>query len=83
MAKLLVFLVALAIISFFLQEFIEALFLTTLVVFAFFFFLGMVFFFQGLTSNDTEQLIVGLAMAVFSAFYILVAYLRTKKKEKN
>jgi len=83
MSKLLVFLLVLGVLSFFLQQFIEALFITTLIVFSFFFFLGMVFFFQGLSSNDTEQLIVGLAMAVFSASYILVAYLKMKGKREN
>jgi len=83
MSKLLVFLLVLGVLSFFLQQFVEALFITTLIVFSFFFCLGMVFFFQGLSSNDTEQLIVGLAMAVFSASYILVSYLKTKGKREN
>ena len=82
MSKIVVFLVVLAVLSFFLQQFVEALFITTLIVFAVFFFLGMVFTFEGLTSADTEQLILGLAIAVFSASYILVSYFYLKGKGK-
>jgi len=74
MAKFLVLLVALAVLSFFLQQFIEALFLTTLIVFAVFFFLGIVFTIQGLLTGDNTQLISGLAMSLFSAIYIAVSY---------
>jgi hypothetical protein len=85
MAKFLVFLVALAVLSFFLQQFIEALFLTTLIVFAVFFFLGIVFSVQGLVTGDNTQLISGLAMSLFSATYIAVSYYyyKIKKKEKS
>jgi len=83
MSKFIVFLVVLAVLSFFLQQFIEALFVTTLIVFAVFFFLGLVFTFQGLTSGDTQQLIFGLSIAIFSASYILVSYLYLKREKKN
>ena len=83
MSKLLLLLVVVAVISLFLQQFIEALFITTVVVFTVFFFLVLVFFFQGLTGGDTEQLITGLALAVFSASYIAVSYYYAKKKGKE
>jgi hypothetical protein len=62
---------------------VEALFITTLIVFVVFFFLGLVFIFQGIQSHDTMQLIGGLAMSVFSASYVLVSYLQLKKKDKG
>jgi len=83
MSKLLVLLVAVAVLSLFLQQFVEALFITTLVVFVVFFFLGMVFFFQGLTGGDTEQLITGLVLTVFSATYIMVSYFYSKRKRER
>jgi hypothetical protein len=52
-------------------------------VFVVFFFLGLVFIFQGIQSHDTMQLIGGLAMSVFSASYVLVSYLQLKKKDKG
>jgi len=83
MSKLLVLLVAVAVLSLFFQQFVEALFITTLVVFVVFFFLGMVFFFQGLTGGDTEQLITGLVLTVFSATYIMVSYFYSKRKRER
>ena len=83
MSKIFLLLVVVAVLSLFLQQFVEALFITTVLVFAVFFFLGLVFFFQGLTGGDTEQLITGLAIAVFSASYIMVSYYYMKKKERK
>ncbi|MEO2152868.1 MAG: hypothetical protein ABGX24_00400 [Aquificota bacterium] len=83
MAKLFLLLVILAFVGFFFRQFVEALFITTLIVFVVFFFLGLVFIFQGIQSHDTMQLIGGLAMSVFSASYVLVSYLQLKKKDKG
>ncbi|NPA14477.1 MAG: hypothetical protein GXN97_04755 [Aquificae bacterium] len=83
MAKLFLLLVILAFVGFFFRQFVEALFITTLIVFVVFFFLGLVFIFQGIQSHDTMQLIGGLAMSVFSASYVLVSYLQLKNKDKG
>jgi len=83
MTKFLVFLLVLAVLSFFLQQFIEALFLTTLIVFTVFFFLGIVFVFIGLFGGDNTQLIGGLSLAVFSATYISVSYFYYKSKNNK
>ncbi|HIC09102.1 MAG TPA: hypothetical protein EYO62_03525 [Aquificales bacterium] len=83
MSKIFLLLVVVAVLSLFLQQFVEALFITTVLVFAVFFFLGLVFFFQGLTGGDTEQLITGLAIAVFSASYIMVSYYYMKRRERD
>ncbi len=83
MSKIFLLLVVVAVLSLFLQQFVEALFITTVLVFAVFFFLGLVFFFQGLTGGDTEQLITGLAIAVFSASYIMVSYHYMKRRERD
>jgi len=83
MSKLFLLIAVIAAVSFFLQQFVEALFITTLIVFTVFFFVGLVFTFQGLQTGDISQLVGGLAIAVFSASYILASYLYLKRKDKN
>ncbi len=80
MSKILALLVVLALVSFFLQQLVEALFVATVVVFTAFLFIGFVFAFMGLNSNDTVQLIGGLVIAAFSASYILASYIYIKGK---
>jgi urea transporter len=46
-------------------------------------FIGLVFTFMGLNSNDTTQLIGGLAITAFSASYILASYIYVKQKSKE
>ncbi len=80
MTKIFVLLAVLAVLTFFLRQFLEALFLTTVIVFTVFFFVGLVFTFQGLTTGDLSQLVGGLAIAVFAASYILASYMYMRKK---
>jgi hypothetical protein len=83
MFKFLILIFVISVVSFFVQQFVEALFLATVIVFTTFMFLGLVFVFQGLSTNDTTQLIGGLAMTAFSASYILASYIYIKQKEKE
>ena len=83
MFKFLILIFVISVVSFFVQQFVEALFLATVVVFTTFMFLGLVFAFQGLSANDTAQLIGGLAMTAFSASYILASYVYLKQKQKE
>jgi hypothetical protein len=83
MSKILLLIFVIGVVGFFLQQFVEALFIATLVVFTAFFFIGLVFTFMGLNSGDTAQLIGGLAITAFSASYILASYLYVKKKERE
>jgi hypothetical protein len=80
MSKLLLLLVVVSLVGFFLQQLVEALFIATVIVFTAFMFIGLVFVFQGLSTNDTTQLIGGLAMTAFSASYILASYIYVKRK---
>ena len=81
MAKFLLLLAVLALLSFFLRQFVEALFITSVVIFAVFLFLGLVFTFQGLSGNDFQLFVFGLVMALFSASYILTSYIYLKRKK--
>ena len=83
MAKLFLIIAIIGIVSFFLQQFLEALFITTLIVFTVFLFVGLVFTFQGLTTSDISQLVGGLAISVFSASYILASYLYVKRNKER
>ncbi len=83
MSKLILIIAIIGALSFFLQQFVEALFITTLIVFVVFFFVGLVFTFQGLSTNDISQLIGGLAIVIFSASYILASYLYIKKRKRE
>ncbi|NPB04804.1 MAG: hypothetical protein GXO08_00250 [Aquificae bacterium] len=83
MLKFLLLLAVLGILLFFLRQFLEALFLTTVVVFTVFFFAGLVFTFQGLTGGDWGQTLGGLAVATFAAAYLLAAYLHARRKKEE
>jgi len=83
MSKLLVLLLAIGVVGFFLREFVEALFITTVIVFITFFFLGTVLIFKGLQADDFNQLFTGLAMTLFSASYILASYIYIRAKKKK
>ncbi len=83
MSKLLLLLVVVSLVGFFLQQLVEALFIATVIVFTAFMFIGLIFVFQGLSTNDTTQLIGGLAMTAFSASYILASYIYVKRKDRE
>jgi membrane protein DedA with SNARE-associated domain len=83
MSKLLVLLLAIGVLGFFLRQFVEALFIATVIVFTAFLFLGIAFTFQGLRTDDTQQVFIGLAMAVFSASYILASYIYVKRRKER
>jgi len=83
MSKLLLLIFIVGVVGFFLQQLVEALFIATVIVFTAFMFIGLVFTFMGLNSNDTTQLIGGLAITAFSASYILASYIYVKQKSKE
>jgi len=83
MLKIVVLLFVLAAVGFFLRELVEALFIATLIVFAVFIFVGLVFTFRGLSTGDTAELLTGMSLVVFSAAYLLVSYLKVREKKRE
>ena len=82
MLKLLLILAVLGAVLYFLRNLLIAFVISSIVVFVFLFFVGLVFLWQGINEKDLSNLLIGLALSLFSALYLILVYIEIRQKKK-